>query len=238
MKIIEDVLRNHFIPAIIGETSISEHLRELVALPIRVGGMAVTTPHLNTESEYSASKLLTKDIVDHMINQNTEYKPSNERVSEIKNNIKKGRTKAENTKPSRFRENMSKDQIRANYIRQQPGCNNWLNIIPIEEYNYNLNKQQFLDAVGLRYQLPNPNLPTQCPCGEKFDTQQTVSCKKGGFVTLHHNKLKGITGALLEEFCHDVAIKPILQPVTDSNLVPSTATKNYGARLDVNARSF
>ena len=42
---------------------------------------------------------------------------------------------------------MSTDQIRANDILQQPGCNNWLNIIPIEEFNYNLNKQQSLDAV-------------------------------------------------------------------------------------------
>ena len=46
MKIIEDVLRNHFIPAIIGESTIFEDLRELIALPIRLVGMAVTTPHL------------------------------------------------------------------------------------------------------------------------------------------------------------------------------------------------
>ena len=67
VKIIEDVLRNHFIPAIIGESSISEHLRELIALPIRLGEIAVTISHLNTESEYNASKLLTKDIVDYII---------------------------------------------------------------------------------------------------------------------------------------------------------------------------
>ena len=64
-----------------------------------------------------------------------------------------------------------------------------------------------------------------------------MSCKKGGFVTLCHNKLRGITAALLEEVCHDVAIEPILQPVTDNNLVPGTANTN-GARLDVSARSF
>ena len=90
----------------------------------------------------------------------------------------------------------------------------------------------------LRYQLPIPNLPTRCPCGEKFDTQHAMSCKKGGFVTLCHNKLRDITGALLEEVCHDVAIQPILQPVSDNNLVPSTANTNDGARLDVSARSF
>ena len=74
MKIIEDVLRNHFIPAIIGVSSISEHLQELITLPIRLGGMAVTTPYLNTEAEYNASRLLTKVIVDLIISQDTEYK--------------------------------------------------------------------------------------------------------------------------------------------------------------------
>ena len=58
----------------------------------------------------------------------------------------------------------------------------------------------------------------------------------GGFVTLHHNKLKDITGALLEEVCHDAAVEPILQPVPDNNLVPSKANSNDGARLDVSAK--
>ena len=43
MNIPEDVLRNHFIPAIIGESLISEHLQQLIALPIRIGRMAVPT---------------------------------------------------------------------------------------------------------------------------------------------------------------------------------------------------
>lgn len=33
-----------------------------------------------------------------------------------------------------------------------------------------------------------------------------MSCKDGGFVTLRHYKLRGITGALLEEICHDVSL--------------------------------
>ena len=46
--------------------------------------MAVTTHHLDTEAEYNASRLLTKDIVDHIISQDTEFKPNKERISEIK----------------------------------------------------------------------------------------------------------------------------------------------------------
>ena len=111
--------------------------------------MAVTTQHLNTEVEYNASRLLTKDIVDHIISQDAVYKPNKERISEIKKNIKKERNKAENTNLSRIRENMSKNQISANDILQQSGCCNWLHIVPIKEFNHNLNKHQFLDAVRL-----------------------------------------------------------------------------------------
>ena len=65
-----------------------------------------------------------------------------------------------------------------------------------------------------------------------------MSCKEGGFVTLCHNNLRNITGALLEKNCLDVAIKPILEPVTDNDLVPSTVNTNDDTRLDVSARSF
>ena len=168
--------------------------------------------------------------MNRIIRQDTECKPNKERISEIKNNNNKERTKAENISLSRIRENMPKDQIRANHILQQPGCKNWLNNIPIEEFNYSINKQQFLNAVRLRYQLPMPNLPTRCSCGEKFDAQHVMSCKKGGFVTLRHNKLRDSTGALLEEVCHDVAIEPVLPQITYNNFVPSTANTNDGAR--------
>ena len=143
--------------------------------------MAVTTAHLNPEVEYKASRLLTQDILDHIISQNTECKPNK-------------------------RENISKVQIRANDIHQQAGCNNSLNIIPIQEFNYNLNKQKFLNAARLRYQLAVPNLPTRCLCGEKFDVQHTISCKKRGFVILRRNKLGDTTFAMLEEVYYDVAI--------------------------------
>ena len=59
---------------------------------MELGQMAVTTPHLSTETECIGSRLLTKNIINHIINQGTEYKPNKERISEIKKNIKKKRT--------------------------------------------------------------------------------------------------------------------------------------------------
>ena len=55
VKIIEDVLRNHFIPPIIGKSSTSDLLGDFIALHMQLGRMAITTPHLNTEAEYIGS---------------------------------------------------------------------------------------------------------------------------------------------------------------------------------------
>ena len=71
MKNIEDALRDYFIPSITGESSGSEDLWEPIDLLRRLGGMAVTTPHLNTEAEYNPASLLTGDIIDCIISQNT-----------------------------------------------------------------------------------------------------------------------------------------------------------------------
>ena len=43
---------------------------------------------------------------------------------------------------------------------------------------------------------------------------------------------------IAEEVCHDVDIKPAVQPFTDNDLITSTANTNNNARSDVNARSF
>ena len=53
--------------------------------------------------------------------------------------------------------------------------------------------------ISYLYQIYN-----RCPCGEKFDTKHAMSCKKGGFMTLRHNKLREITGAFLEKVCHEL----------------------------------
>ena len=63
-------------------------------------------------------------------------------------------------------------------------------------------------------------------------------CDMGEFAAFHHNDLRGIVGAFLEEVCHDIAVKTILETIADNNLVPSTTNINDHVRLDVRARSF
>ena len=49
---------------------------------------------------------------------------------------------------------------------------------------FDLNKREFSDALHLRYDWSIPDKPLVCVCGDNFDTDQAMICKKGGFVTL------------------------------------------------------
>ena len=59
------------------------------------------------------------------------------------------------------------------------GASAWLNAIPLKKQGLDLNKQEFRDALRLRYNLRLKGLPSNCVCGERFDEIHALSCKKG-----------------------------------------------------------
>ena len=93
---------------------------------------------------------------------------------------------------------------RCNDILNETGSSNWLIVIPMREFNYVLNKQQLWNSMRLRHCWPIPGLPASCSCGEGFNVQHAIPCKKGGFVTLRHNKVRDITATLLPYECKNV----------------------------------
>ena len=89
----------------------------------------------------------------------------------------------------------------------------------------------------LRYNIPLKRLPPYCVCGSKFTIDHALSCPKGGFVTIRHNEVRDLTAELLTKCCKDVAVEPVLQPLTGEVLPPSSITSDE-ARVDVAARGF
>ena len=55
---------------------------------------------------------------------------------------------------------------------------------PLEESDLILSKEVFKDGVRLRYELPLPDLPSSCVCGDKFTVEHVLSCNKGSFISL------------------------------------------------------
>ena len=96
---------------------------------------------------------------------------------------------------------MNKKMKRYNNISNKTGPSNWLSVIKMCKFNYVLNKQQLWDSIGLGYGWPIPGLRVSCSCGENFNVQRGISCKKGGFVTLQHKEMRDIIATLLSDTC-------------------------------------
>ena len=59
-----------------------------------------------------------------------------------------------------------------------------------------------------------PQLPSPCICGQEFSTTHAFSCSHCAFPILYHNDICDLTSSLLLEVCHDIKVKPPLQPLT------------------------
>ena len=101
-----------------------------------------------------------------------------------------------------------------------------------------LNKQEFWDLVNIRYGWPLSQTPRTCTCGDKFNIEHAVTCKKEGFITLRQNRLRNITTSLLKEVCHDAHIEPTWQKLKSKQFEQRAKNTSDEARLDVAARGF
>ena len=48
----------------------------------------------------------------------------------------------------------------------------------LEEMEFTLNKKEFHDALGLRYEWEINDIPSKCVCGERFDMNHVMICMK------------------------------------------------------------
>ena len=82
----------------------------------------------------------------------------------------------------------------------------WLSMLPLKDKGYCLNEQEFWDLMKLVYGFSLLWLPSQCICGVQNDVQHALYCKKGGFITLRHNRIRNVTAEWLRQVTKDVKI--------------------------------
>ena len=118
-------------------------------------------------------------------------------------------------------------------LANEKGAGTWLTALPLKSLGYVLNKQEFRDAIRLRYGWRIPNTPFHCGCGKKNSVDHTLNCTLGGYVSMRHNNLRDFEASLLSEVCKDVKIEPDLLPI--GNTPMQSANRALKARLDVSA---
>ena len=238
LKRLEHSIKESFLPAIIDRAfGCDDKLREIFSLPARMGGLGVQNLAEISDAEYQYSRLVTKPLTEAIYEQASEYHENEEKLIEDKKEVSKARNDFYIEKKEVMMESLDEKQKLMIKLASEKGASSWLTALPLKEYGYILNRQEFTDAIAMRYNLKIKDVAKVCACGEMNSVDHALTCKKGGYVALRHNWLRDAIAKLLSSAkCKDVKIEPQLLPTNGKSLSSGSITADQ-ARLDISARS-
>jgi len=126
-------------------------------------------------------------------------------------------------------------------IAKCPGASSWLTTLPLKEENFVLNKQEFHDAIFMRYGWQMRRLPIKCVCEQTFTIDHALSCHLGGYIIHRHNNIRDVLATMLKEVSHDVKVEPALLELSKTDNVDflqKSAICGNEARADVSFNGF
>ena len=207
---VEDIIRNNLIPALCENRACSDSERQLLSLPVRLGGLGLVDITQVADIEFSTSMKSTASLSRKIRHQHvvlSDEIPANQIQETLPTKASLYSSLLESLLTS-----MSDHQRKAIEVARSDGASIWLSSLPLRSENFHLSKREFFDAVYLRYGwLPN-RLPEECVCSKSYSVDHALSCKVGGFIHMRHNDILNITADLLTTVCKDVEKEPMLQP--------------------------
>ena len=233
---LDTIIRTKLIPALTGRPPPNNMERDLLALPARLGGIALANPTHATDLEFQCS---TEALTEAILRQEFQY--TEEVIAhqlEAKRELQKLRRDLATQTSEQLKKSLPHSLQRSIDLAQEKGASSWLTSLPIAEFGFTLHKGAFHNALALRYNWQPLQAPSTCECGAKFSVEHALSCPKGGFPSLRHNEIRDLTANLLTEVCSDVCIEPELQPLTGEVLTGATSNVQDGARLDIAINTF
>ena len=239
LKKLEHKVKECFIPAIIDRAfGCQEIYRKIFALPIKEGGLGIVNLSLISDLEYEYSREATMELTEAIFQQAPSYIEDHDKLVKVKDKISSARRDFFKGKRSEIMLELNQNQKLQLDLASEKGASSWLSSLPLKSFGFVLNKQEFTDAIALRYNFTIKDSARKCVCGEANTINHALSCKRGGYVSLRHNSLRDMIAELLRTAgCKDVTTEPPLLPVSGAHL-PRGSNTSDGARLDVSARSL
>ena len=238
MQPLERAIKDSFIPALMKGHQLSDSERAILALPPRMGGLGIINPVEMAATEHQNSIRLTAALTEKIVAQNAEEDIDHNELIPIRQTIEKERHQKQQEKLQQLIPQLSNNLQRKLHIAQEVGASNWLTTLPLQAKGFALNKQEFCDALALRYGWPVEGLPEDCGCGEDYNMNHAMICKLGGYVCNRHDEVRDLTVKMLKEVCVEVTSEPMLLRIEGEQLQYATANRSAEARVDFSARGF
>ena len=138
---LEEVIHQHFIPALTGQNPCCKLERDLLSLPSQLGGLNIPIPTQNSDHQFSASTQISAPLTSLIISQSKEFSiPS---LQSIKCEIRQTKQQLLNTQSDNIKS--SSDPLLQRTIDMlSTKCSSlWLTALSIQEQGFYLHNKNF-----------------------------------------------------------------------------------------------
>ena len=144
-----------------------------------MGGLGILNPSVEADFDYANSRLATKQLGDAIFNQHHRLNIDREEHDETMKEIKSRKLESYKTLNEKLSGSLSDKMIKLIHLASEKGASCWLTSLPLVEYGFRLNKEEFVDAICLRYDLMLKEVPRSCICGDTFSINHCtrITCK-------------------------------------------------------------
>ena len=148
LRPLDEVIHQHFNPAITGCPPCSPLEWQLLALPPRLGNLRLSNPSSNSQSEFDSSKQVTASIVAPIVVQDLNGSATEEPK----------RNKASDQKAKREQQLADAHEVKEQLTQQhkslmecatEKGASAWVTTLPIDDHGFFLHKGDFRDPLPL-----------------------------------------------------------------------------------------
>ena len=172
LKPLEHAISDVLIPSLT-EHNCSPTERELLALPVHMGGLGLTNPSASARAEYLASIKVSAPLVSKIIAQSHET-PDDADVRGLTYSVRREKDDDIKEKLEQLKTSLPRRTRRAVDLTCEKGASSWLTAIPLKEMNFDQSKREFRDALRLRYDWAIPDTPSVCVCGCDFNADHAM----------------------------------------------------------------
>ena len=208
-------------------------------LPARFGGMSFDDPVADSTRKHDDSIQCTANLTQQILENGNDLMQSIELDRKRKVAVRQHHEAALKEKADDLQKHLPEAQQRAMAQAREEGGSSTLTTIPVAEHGYFFDvKADFHDHIHLRYCWPLDNLPSICPCGERFTVDHAQICKLSGFIHMRHDDPTVFLASCMKEVHNNVEVEPKLQPLTGETSRHRTANTDPDARADIRVRGF
>ena len=134
---LENEISQMLMPAIT-ERKCNQLDRNILALPVRLGGLGLGNPSLEARREYASSVKVTKPLVEQIVSQSHQL-PEDSLTKLAQQEVRSERSKELEHRAERIKEMAPRKTQRALDLATEKGSSAWLTVLPLQDLGFNLN---------------------------------------------------------------------------------------------------